>query len=104
MINLTHENVNNVLAEALFDHMLSVAGSRSEGCDAIGQVLLGTWGESPIAFIFKHEMNTPKWELTVVSPADYEPHTMIYYHENKGDAVTQAALHGDVLAPDSFEG
>jgi hypothetical protein len=103
MADLTAVDVTRVLAEALFEHMLTVAGSRSNGCDAIGQVLVGTLDENPVAFIFKHEINTNRWELTEVSPADYEPHTMIYYHESEGDAVTQAALYGDEIAPDFVE-
>ena len=88
-----------ILAQGLAEHLVLRSEGREKESQAIGTVIEVQRNDNgqKDRFLFKYIYNTGEFGLSFINSADVGPNDIIHFHEDMGDMVTNAALHGDVI-------
>lgn len=96
---LSEDKVQSVLATALHRLMDKLSEGRSNSCIAIGLVhsTINKSSHTVETWLIKFDTNAGAFGIDRITTDKYPDGTLLYWHDDKGDAATQAALFGDSL-------
>jgi hypothetical protein len=97
-ITLPDHEVAELLCNACFRLLINQAGGREQTCYAIGHVVDLDFAET--TYIIKFSLTDHALNIYTVERNKYPNGSLIYYHDNKEELVTQATLFNDGIIED----
>jgi hypothetical protein len=97
-MRLSKSEMSNIVIHGFIDYIISNCYDKLETCGAIGIVIqIDIKKES---YIFKYELYSGNYGFIKIKYQSLKPNSIIFYHDNEEDVVTQAALQGDIVITD----